>query len=805
MTSVGLSDLEVERARVEHGRNELPPPHRRSILERILRQLIDPMILLLIGACAITVLLDDVSDSIIIGVVVVLNTTIGVAQELRAENALQALHAMSAPVCRVVRAGVPHLLPATELVPGDVIQLNAGDVVPADAELLEVHVLAVNEAAMTGESFPIDRDVGDIVRSGTVVTRGRGVARVSLIGSASGLGQIAEAVASAPMRATPLQRRLTRLSRDLVIATTAVCVLVLVLGLLRGRSLEEMVLVAVSLGVAAVPESLPAVVTIALALGAFRMAQRSAIVRSLPAVETLGSVTVLAVDKTGTITEGRLQVSEVWTPASVERDSILRAMVLCNDAQVVVRADGGQGVEGDPLEVALIEYAEKEGVRARVVRPCWPRLDELPFDEKRRSMTTRHLSPEGERLTIVKGAPEAVLVLLSDPDMADQGSQAAARLAGEGHRVLAVVSAADAAAATTRGSYDLLGLIAMTDPPRAASREVLDTCRHAGVRVMIVTGDHADTARAVANGVGLVTSESAVAMADELSEGDSALDTVNVVARTRPEQKVDIVHRLQNAGHVVAMTGDGVNDAPALRSADIGVAMGRGGTEVARQAAELVLADDDLRTVVVAIEEGRRILANIRTFLRYALSGGLAEVLVMIVAPFLGMSSPLLPGQILWINMLTHGLPGVAFGAEPADPAVMRRPSASPDKSVLGDRLWLRVAGAGSLIAIVTLIAGTGAGDIESDQQTAMFVVLGLAQLGLALALRSSNPDRRGLSGHGVELAVLLSALCLAAAVVLEPLRDLLHTAELSGGWLSLLLLAAIPGAVVGLLRRRNG
>ena len=543
--------------------------------------------------------------------------------------------------------------------------------------------------------------------------------------------------------------------------------------------------------------------TVALALGAFRMAQRSAIVRSLPAVETLGSVTVLAVDKTGTITEGRLQVSEVWTPASVERDSILRAMVLCNDAQVVVRADGGQGVEGDPLEVALIEYAEKEGVRARVVRPCWPRLDELPLDEKRRSMTTRHLSPDGERLTIVKGLPRPSWCCCQTQTWPIKEARPLRGSRGEGHRVLAVVSAL-IRPGLRRADLRPAGTDRDDGSPRAASREVLDTCRHAGVRVMIVTGDHADTARAVANGVGLVTSESAVAVADELSEGDSALDTVNVVARTRPEQKVDIVHRLQNAGHVVAMTGDGVNDAPALRSADIGVAMGRGGTEVARQAAGCPRGRRP-RTVVVAIEEGRRILANIRTFLRYALSGGLAEVLVMIVAPFLGMSSPLLPGQILWINMLTHGLPGVAFGAQPADPAVMRQPSASPDKSVLGDRLWLRVAGAGSLIAIVTLIAGTGAGDIESDQQTAMFVVLGLAQLGLGArpAILEPRPERTLRARRGV--AVLLSALCLAAAVVLEPLRDLLQTAEFSGGWLSLLLLAAIPGAVIGLLRRRKG
>ena len=588
-----------------------------------------------------------------------------------------------------------------------------------------------------------------------------------------------------------------------------------------------MLLVTVSLGVAAVPESLPAVVTIALALGAFRMAQRSAIVRSLPAVETLGSVTVLAVDKTGTITEGRLQVGRVWTPdqevvlerhppagrdlesspVSGDRVAALRAMVLCNDAQVVVREDGDRNVEGDPLEVALLEYAGTAGVDAAAVRRCWPRLDELPFDETRRSMTTRHRNPEGGWVSIMKGAPESVLDQLSDPDVADRASQTAAALARAGHRVLAVASraAAGSPASTTPPSYRLLGLIAMTDPPRAAAREVVETCRNAGVRVMIVTGDHADTARAVAQDVGLGTGAVSVTTADELKrdKNNSGLVGVDAVARTQPEQKVDIVRRLQNSGHVVAMTGDGVNDAPALRSADIGVAMGRGGTEVARQAAALVLADDDLGTVVVAIEEGRRILANIRTFLRYALSGGLAEVLVMILAPFIGMPAPLLPGQILWINMLTHGLPGVAFGAQPADPAAMQRPSASPDESVLGDRLWLRILLGGSLIATVTLVAGSAAPSTEPEQQTAMFVVLGLAQLFLALALRTRGIERKGWAGHGLELALLLSGLSLAAAVVFEPLRQLLHTTDLSSSWPALVLLAAIPGAIVGLVQRR--
>jgi Ca2+-transporting ATPase len=803
MSFTGLDPGEVLVARAEYGRNELPSPRPRSIAERALQQLLDPMILLLIGACCLTLLLGDYPDAAIIGFVVVANTAIGLIQERRAERALTALHTLSAPACRAIRSGVVQRLPSTELVPRDVILLEPGDVVPADAALLEAHGLTLNEAAMTGESFPVERRTGDVIRSGTVVTHGRGTAEVTQIGTASGLGEIAEAVASARVRATPLQRRLTRLSRDLVMATSAVCLVVFVMGVLRGEPLDEMVLIAVSLGVAAVPESLPAVVTIALALGAYRMAQRSAIVRTLPAVETLGSVTVLAVDKTGTITEGRPHVDEVWVPdgAAPGEAALLDAMVLCNDAAPVVSMTGNSvDVEGDPLDVALIEHAIRAGIDVDAVRRRWPRRGETPFDEDRRCMTTRHQSA-GILVDVVKGAPEAVLANMPDISGGEDVRSVAARFAQAGRRVVAVARAVKGGESDkARGAHELLGLVALTDPPRAVAKDVVETCRAAGVRVILITGDHAETARAIAGEVSIGGGNLTVATADQLG-ADGRLVELDVIARTTPEQKVDIVRRLQDAGQVVAMTGDGVNDAPALQSADIGIAMGLGGTEVARQAAALVLADDDLRTVVVAIEEGRRILANIRTFLRYALSGGLAEVMVMVVAPFLGMPAPLLPGQILWINMLTHGLPGVAFGAEPADPSQMRKPSASPDKSVLGDRLWARIGVTGSAIAAVTLVAGTAAPDAESYQQTAMFVVLGLAQLFLALGLRARAP-RTGWAGHSLEIATAVSVVALVAGVIVPSLRDLLHTTVPPGSWLPWVCLAAIPGVLTAIVRR---
>ncbi len=796
------------------------------------------MILLLLAAAAVTTALKDVTDTVVIGAVILLNTAMGVVQEIRAERALAALEDMSAPTARVVRDGHVQVIPAPILVPGDLMHLEAGDIVPADALVLEAHELHLDESAMTGESVPVERLDGADVQAGTVVTRGRAAATVTRTGSESALGQIAQLVAAAPVRATPLQRRLSRLSRTLVVAAAVASAVVFLMGLVQGRSIGTMLVVAVSLAVAAVPESLPAVVSVALALGAYRMARRSAIVRRLPAVETLGSVSVLATDKTGTLTEGRMTASHVWTPeaayavsvdggpalvrddgasadpASADLARLLRAVVLCNDAQVVA-VEGRSDLVGDPLETALLALAQAAGLDVAMTRAAWPRVDEDPFDSRTRRMTTEHRSPGGVDVVIVKGAPESVFVTLEPSPAVTQAEDAATALARSGRRVIAVAETApDPADPELHPVNRLLGLVAISDPPRRTARDVIAACRDAGVRVVMITGDHADTARAIAVDLELTVDAPVVQVGDgsdgalEADHGQAARtelgDEVSVYARTRPEQKVNIVRSLQAAGHVVAMTGDGVNDAPALRAADIGVAMGRGGTEVARQAAALVLADDDLGTVVAAIEEGRRILANIRAFLRYALSGGFAEVLVMIVAPFIGMPIPLLPGQILWINMLTHGPPGVAFGAEPVDPAVMKQPSRHPEESVLGDGLGRQILVLGSVIAAVALAAGLAADASGQPVQSHVFLVLGLAQLGVAMALR--NPRRgRTWRGRSLEAAVAVSAVLLLAALYVPALQDLLHTDPLEAqALIPLFLLSMIPGLFARLVRRRS-
>lgn len=820
---LGLSSVEAAKRLAHDGPNVVPTVRRRGPVRLAVGQLRDPMILLLLGAFVVVALVGDLADASLILAVIALNTTIGVAQDVRAANALDALDRVGAPVATVERDGRVLRMPAIELVSGDHVILAVGDVVPADVELVTAAALQIDESAMTGESVPVSRDCGDELLAGTVVVRGRAAGLVLRTGADSALGRIAASVVAAGIRPTPLQLRLQRLSRQLVVLTLAVAAVVLATGTARGESLKDMMVVAVSLAVAAIPESLPAVVTIALALGAFRMARRNALVRRLPAVETLGSVTVLASDKTGTLTEGRMSVAGVWTPERAwvrtaggdlpapgpDLPSLLRDLVLCNDAHLTDARDGMPHAHGNPTETALLIAAMRFDPEASALTQAWRRLDEAPFDSGSKRMMTLHRGAAGY-LVVCKGAPEAVL-----PDVADRAlSQVALRqaedLAKGGFRVLAVADASPTSLPTDLSRVTglrLRGLVALVDPPRTTAREVVEACRAAGIHPIMITGDHPATARFIADELTISAGAPGLATGAEVQRGDhvSGIADIGVYARTRPEDKVDIVTAWQRNGAVVAMTGDGVNDAPALRTADIGVAMGNRGTEVARQAADLVLADDDLRTVVAAVQEGRRIHANIRRFLRYGLAGGLAEVLVLLVAPWLGMPLALLPGQILWINMVTHGLPGVAFSGEPSDPRDMARPSPSPERSVLGG-LLPQIGASAVLIAAVSLVAALATDEVQV-QQTSVFLTLGLAQLWLALALRA---PRRGAGwrDRGVEGAAVLAALVLLAGVAWPPLRDLLDTTVVEIRQAALIaLLSPVPALVVAAgirLRRRD-
>ncbi|MGQ4379744.1 cation-translocating P-type ATPase, partial [Streptomyces sp. SAS_267] len=673
------------------------------------------------------------------------------------------------------------------------------------------------------------------LQAGTVVLRGRATATVTATGAHSALGRIAASL-HPRQQLTPLQKRLAGLGRVLALVTVGLCLLVLALGLIRGQSLETMAVTAISLTVAAVPESLPAVVTLGLALGARRMAARNAVVRRLSAVETLGSVTVLATDKTGTLTEGRMVVERVWTPQgtatlggtgyapagdlkALDQDEshasgsieaareLLVAAALCNDASLIPPgADSPQwSALGDPTEAALLAAAAKAGCAHDDLVRIHPRVGEIPFDSLRKRMLTVHSTPSGTFESFLKGAPEMVLdrALLGDsPALLEEARREAAALSAQGYRVLAVASGSldtvPDPVEDAESGLRLLGLTAISDPPKPTAITTVEACRRAGITPVLITGDHPATARAIAIRVGILTGDKDAESAHRITTGAEFaaghvpdLTAVRVFARTTPQQKLDIIQAWRDRGDVTAMTGDGVNDGPALRQSDIGVAMGRRGTEVARQAADLVLADDELPSVISAVEEGRRVYANIRRFLVYALAGGAAEILVMLAGPLFGLALPLRAGQILWINLLTHGLTGVAMGAEPVSPDAMRQPPKPPQQHILGDGLWQRVLRLSLLVTATSLTASLWVRHSGGPWQTVLFLALLAAQLGVSLGLRERLFTRRNLY---LPAAVAVAAGLGMAAVYVPFLADILETSRPTGTGLALAAVAGLVG-----------
>jgi len=837
---VGLPERVAATRLAAAGANEVPTHGRRPVWRLILAQLTDTMIVVLLASAALTAIIGDHTDMTVILAVVALNSTLGVVQEIRAGRAISALAALTAPTARVVRDGASRQLPAREVVEGDLLRLAAGDIVAADARLLHTESLEADESALTGESVPVpksadamepaDTPMADrvgMLLAGTVVTRGRGDAVVTATGTRSALGGIARMLDEHRPPATPLQRALARLGRQLSAGAALLCLLVAALGLVRGEPLGAMVVTAVSLAVAAIPESLPAVVSVSLALGAQRMAARGALVRHLPAVETLGSVTVIASDKTGTLTEGTMAVARLWTPSGEATVSgcgyapegevqwprsgraalsdLLLAGTLCNDATLVHDATKGWRVDGDPTEGALLAAALRGGVHVELVRDAFPRLGEIPFDAGTARMTTAHRTPSGDVVVVCKGAPDVLLdaEMLDDPPDAVAAARAAAdELARAGYRVLAAAwsTVADVSSGLPGGRLRLVGLVGLADPLRPSAQPAVAAARAAGIRPVVITGDHPTTVGVLARRLGILSDGEPVVTGRELAGGDPPL--AEVYARVAPEQKLEVVRSWQRAGEVVAMTGDGVNDAPALRAADIGIAMGRRGTEVAKQAADLVLTDDDFATVVAAVAEGRRVYDNIRRFVRYGLSGGVAEILVMLAGPFLGLGITLLPAQILWINLLTHGLPGVALGVEPAEPDVLNRPPRKPTDGILDGGLIARILVLAAVLAGASLGLGLWASQAERPWQSMVFASLALGQLWVALALRTGG--RRFTGNPWLTAAVAADAALVLAALYLPPLRELLGTQPLSLVELAAVGLASLAGTVTAVLQRRT-
>jgi P-type Ca2+ transporter type 2C len=718
----GLSSSEAERRLNECGPNEIRREPATSPLILLARQFASPVIWLLFGATVVSLALGELLDAAAIGVIVIVNAVIGFFQEHRAERAVMALRSMTAPRARVVRDGQSVVIPASNIVPGVALILEAGDIVAADARLFDAHSLSTNEAALTGESTPVEKspeptapdtplaERRDFVFMGTSIAAGTGYAEVSATGMRTELGRIAHLLATAEDTTTPLQRRLARVSQTLLYICAAIVLLVAAAGLYRGWPVLQVFMAAVSLAVAAVPEGLPAVVTIALAVGVQRMAARHVLIRRLPAVETLGCATVICTDKTGTLTTGVMTVRELW---GRDYTRLLYAGAACSDAELDA---SGRGGIGDPTELAILAAAAERDIHRRNIEEAAPRVSEVPFD----SVLKRMSIERADGRVYIKGAVESVLPLCVGG--VDGALEANAQMAARGLRVLAVAVAAP----TEEEAAVLLGLIGIADPPRTEAIEAVAAARTAGITTVMITGDHPVTAHAIAKELGILSQ-------------DNEADLVH--ARATPEDKIEIVRFWKARNAIVAMTGDGVNDAPALREAHIGIAMGRTGTEVTREASDMVLADDNFANIIAAIREGRGIFDNIRKTLVYLLSGNAAELTVMLVAAVAGWPLPLLPLHLLWINVVTDGLPALALVVDPTEEDVLRRPPRHPDEPMLGAAEWRFIAATGLLQAIATLgvfVWALKARDLIEARNLA-FSVLVFGELFRAFAARSTT------------------------------------------------------------------
>jgi len=746
----GLSSEEAEKRLLEHGPNELTEKKNRTVFMMFLDQFKDFMILVLIAAAIISGIIGDASDTIAIIVIVGLNSVIGFVQEYRAEKAMALLRKMAAQYALVIRAGNPVNIPASQLVPGDVVILEAGKIVPADMRLIETAQLRVEEAALTGESLPIEKQtkllrdehlpIGDrknMAYKGTIVSYGRGRGMVTATGMATELGKIATMLQEEEEVKTPLQKRLAAFGQKLALAVLAICAIIFGVGILRGEEPLLMLLTAISLAVAAIPEALPAVITISLALGASKMVRQNALIRKLPAVETLGSVTYICSDKTGTLTLNKMTVEEIYVNGKVllvkdlatgKNKDLFTALAVSNDAE----GDASGNVIGDPTEIALYVIAKNKGFDKKALEQDLPRVAEIPFDSDRKCMTTFHRSRDGKFVAFTKGAIDVLLD------------------------------------------------------------------KSAGIKPVMITGDHPLTATTIAKRLGILEQDSRAVLTgrelDQLSleEFEERVEHIRVYARVAPEQKLKIVKALQDKGQFVAMTGDGVNDAPSLKRADIGIAMGVTGTDVSKEASHMVLLDDNFATIVKAVKEGRRIFDNIRKFIKYTMTSNSGEIWTIFLAPFLGLPIPLLPIHILWINLVTDGLPGLALAAEPAEKGVMERPPRHPKESIFANGLGIHIIWVGLLMGAASLF--TQAWSLKTGHahwQTMVFTVLCLSQMGHVLAIRSERESifTQGFFSNKPLVGAFLLTLALQMATIYVPfLNPIFKTEPLTFNELTLTL-----------------
>lgn len=802
----GLSAAEAAQRLNTHGPNELAEKGKKNAWRILLAQVKEVMILILLAAVFISAALQEYIDAIVIFIIVVLNTILGFWQEFKAENAMAALKKMTVPNVRVLRDGKEQQISAKDLVPGDILLIESGNVVPADARLIEAVNLKVQEAALTGESESVDKhsyrlegddyalaDRKNMIYMGTVVTYGRGHAVVTSTGMQTELGKIATLLHGVEDEQTPLQRRLTMLGRSLAIAAVVLIFVVCGLMYMQGVGWKVMFMTAISMAVAAIPEGLPAVVTIALALGAQQMLKKKALIRQLAAVETLGSVTVICSDKTGTLTQNKMTVTEVVLPDrrftlaevvaghkdDIDLSLLLLTGTLCNDA--VINEGARQNIIGDPTEGALVLAARQAGLVQTDLKTVLPRVRELPFDSERKRMSTVHAMSSSSGKTssypisvltdqdghtghvlLTKGAADGLIdvcrriLINSKIELFDDNRKNAilaenTAMAKNGIRVLGLAYRfidVDELDRPERYEQNLiyLGLVGMIDPVRPEAVEAVRLCKQAGIRPVMITGDHPLTAVAIAGQLGLTDTDNFLTGQDleKMTEEELNLriPEISVFARVSPSHKMIIIDVLQKQHEVVSMTGDGVNDAPALKSADIGVAMGITGTDVSKEASDMVLLDDNFATIVAAVKEGRRIYDNIRKFVKYILTGNTGEIVVMLTGPLLGMPLPLLPIQILWINLVTDGIPAIALGYEEAEQKIMDRPPLDPKEGIFARGLGWQIIIMGVIVGLISVAAGYwfwNDGKGSQAWQTMVFTMLTFCQMAYALCVRKQH------------------------------------------------------------------
>ncbi|MEK3722083.1 calcium-translocating P-type ATPase, SERCA-type [Paenibacillus sp. FSL H8-0034] len=883
-TLLGLTSSEAEKRLEQNGKNELSDGPKLSPITLFLGQFKDFMVLVLVGATLISGLLGEYLDAITIVAIIIMNGILGFIQEYRAERSLRALKELSAPNARVLRDETILQIPARELVPGDIVLLESGDRIPADLRFIEANSLYAEESALTGESVPVNKhtealkgeevslgDQRNLGFMGTMVTRGTAKAVVIRTGMQTEMGKIADLIQNTESTETPLQHRLEQLGKILIIVALVLTLLVVVAGILHGQEPYSMFLAGVSLAVAAIPEGLPAIVTIALAMGVQRMIQRKAIVRKLPSVETLGCASVICSDKTGTLTQNKMTVTHLWLGGDIlevtgegyepqgdiklkgERVDVrnhlmlrklLQVSVLCNNAQLTEQTEVTKrkkqtvdetksvwSLQGDPTEGALIVLGAKAGLTAPSLSGLFNRTSEFPFDSERKRMSVL-VEHQGGRMACTKGAPDVLImqcsyvlwddkvipftptlrqkVLAANEGMANN----ALRVLGLAYRDLKPTESCTEEAEVENGLV-FIGLTGMIDPPRREVRDAITKCRKAGIKTVMITGDHQGTAEAIAKQLGIMPASNGLTLngqqltmlSDE--ELDKLVDDTSVYARVSPEHKLRIVKSLQRQGHVVAMTGDGVNDAPAIKAADIGIAMGISGTDVSKEAASLVLSDDNFASIVSAIEEGRGIYENIRKFIRYLLASNVGEIMTMFFAMMAGLPLPLVPIQILWVNLVTDGLPAMALGVDQAEKDLMQQKPRGARENIFARRLGWKIISRGMLIGICTLAAflialQQGLHDDAATlikAQTVAFATLVMAQLIHVFDCRSSRSifHRNPLQNRYLVLAVLSSLLLMLAVLYIEPLQPIFKTVPLDiKDWIVVLVFAGIPTFLMG-------